>query len=271
MKELHADVRYICLYKATKGGASFRDWYNIYHNEGSYYEVSKVFGGLKANVEEGRAEAKDGSLFRRLLSNEKWDMIIIHQFSKYATLYEEWNGQGPSGYLKELLGVIKYYQPDCTIGFMLIHSYDDDYSGNEEHSSYERWSNLARAAQQFVQVENTAVVIPYGTAIQNLRETRFNDDMELTRDGTHLGLGLARYTAACCYYETLIAPRTGVSILGKNIPFSLPDDPETSQYGVTHKNMETAQKAAVLALQHPFLCLNPDSYSIDELKAGVHL
>lgn len=266
VEKLGVNIDDFCLYKATMGGASFRNWYRAYNDLNSAsYKVRKVIGNLKANATEGSCSTNDGSLFRQLLHAETWDVIFVHQVSRYATDYEKWREQSASGYLEELLDIIQNNQPDCTLGFLLIHSYDDEYANNLEQSSLTRWEHIANATQLFVNDFGIKVLIPYGTAIQNLRSTEFNNNASLTRDGSHLGYGLARYTAACCYYETLLSPRTGVSILGKDIPYEVEEIPEKSQYSVTVANMETAQKAAVLACLNPFVCINPNDFEIEEL------
>lgn len=266
VKKLGVNIDDVCLYKAILGGASFKHWYNVYHDlNSSSYVVSKVVGGIDANVEEGTGDAFDGSYFRRLLSDETWDVIIIHPLSRYATNYEEWWLHDNAGYLRELLEILLEHQPNCNIGFLLVHSPSSDYITNVEHSSLVRWEHIANAAQRFVEEYRIPVLIPYGTAIQNLRATEFNNGAELTRDGTHLGNGLARYTAACCYYESLLAPRTGVSILGQDISYEIVENPETSQYSVIASNMETAQKAAVLACKYPYSYLNPNDFEIEQI------
>ena len=266
---LNVNVDDICVYKAYRGGASFRDWYNVYHNkDNADYSISKVVGGLKANVKEGLGKPYDGYLFRRLLIDEKWDLIIIHQYSGYSTAYNKWAGTGNDGYLIDLLKIIRLFQPQCKLGFLLVHSYASDYKRNVEKSSLKRWNNIASVARKFARNYRVDLVIPYGTAIQNLRATEYNNSMDLTCDGTHLGLGLARYTAACCYYEMLIAPRTGVSMLGAKIECVVEDDPKTSKISVNEENMLTAQKAAKLACMFPYSCNNPDEYSIGMLVSG---
>lgn len=270
VEQLGVDVDDVCLYKAILSGASYKHWYEVYHNLNyTSYEVSKVIGNLETNVTEGTGAAYDGRLFRKLLQEENWDVIIIHQLGRYATNYEEWWSQSVGGYLKELLAIINVYQPNCTIGFLLVHSPMADYPTNVEHSSMERWEHIAKAAQLFVQESRINILIPYGTAIQNLRATDLNNDLELTRDGAHLGLGLARYTASCCYYESLLAHRTGVSVMGRDIPYEIEDKPEKSQYNVTAGNMKTAQKAAVLAYRNPFICMNPNASDIDSISSNL--
>lgn len=86
----------------------------------------------------------------------------------------------------------------------------------------------------------------------------------MTRDGLHLAYGLGRYTAACCYYESLIAPRSGISVLGNPARYDASQAP-SSEYpsiSVTDENALIAQKAAYLATNDMYHCYNPESGSI---------
>ena len=89
IKANQMDVSDMCLYKAYRGGGSFKNWYDIYHdNDASSFTIGKVIGGIDANISTGKGTSKDGTLLREALTNEKWDVIIIHQYSKYAPYYE---------------------------------------------------------------------------------------------------------------------------------------------------------------------------------------
>lgn len=269
--KLGVDVTDFCLYKVTYGGASFKKWFQVYNDQGTGgYVFTKVIGGGDVTIAESTAKEHDGSLFRRILTEEQWDIIIIHQLGRYSTSYDEWKGHGDSGYLEDLLSIIKKNQPEAAIGFLFTHSPESSYPTNEEKSSMERWEHSAAAVIRLIQDYDIKLVIPYGTAIQNLRKTEFNNNHELTRDGAHLGQGLARYTAACCYYESLISPRTGVTILGKDIPYEVDDDTETSKISVTENNMGVAQKAAELAYLYPFMCLNPNDYILEKMLKAIY-
>lgn len=51
-----SDVSDMCLYKATRGGGSFKNWYDRYYDndiETSNYSIVKVLGGIKANISTG--------------------------------------------------------------------------------------------------------------------------------------------------------------------------------------------------------------------------
>lgn len=257
-----ADLSTMCLYSCIRGGASFKNWCDIYNDADlKTYSIKKVMGGLQANIQTGTRGVGDGSLFRNALTNEQWDLIIIHQVSTYAPYYSKWKNKDVSGYLDELISIIKKHQPDAKIGFLLVHSYWSEYNGNKEKSSFHRWELIANSTQQFCEEYNVDFVIPYGTAIQNLRSSSLNNEYDLTRDGTHCALGLARYTAACCYYESLIAPRCGISVLGNSARIDVSN--ATTVYpsvNVTDENAPIAQMAACLATKDMYHCLNPESY-----------
>lgn len=261
------DVSDVCLYSANRGSGSFKSWYNLYYdNDNKTYTISKVLGGINANISTGRGDSNDGTLFREALTNEKWDIIIIHQVSNYAPYYEQWQGNGKGGYLNELLSLIKDHQPQAKIGFLLVHSYWDNYSGNKEKSSLLRWQLIANSVKSLCEEYPIDIVIPYGTAIENLRSSSLNNEYDLTRDGAHCGLGLARYTAACCYYESLLAPRSGITIIGNTARYDASNDESTyPAVSVTDDNALIAQTAAVLATKNYYECINPE-----EVASSIH-
>ena len=96
----------------------------------------------------------------------------------------------------------------------MTHSYRGTYWANTEKSSLKRWENIVEATKQLKAEYGIDFIIPYGTAVQNLRASSLNDAYEFSDDGTHLGAGLGDYVAGCCYFQSLLAPRYGVSILG---------------------------------------------------------
>lgn len=255
----------MCMYTATRGGASFKSWVDVYNNEDTTtYTISKLMGDLASDVDTGTGQAGDGTLFRNLLKNNTWDIIMIHQVSSYAPYFDEWQGNSNAGYLNELIRIIRKNQPSCKIGFLLVHSYMSGYSGNTERSALERWKLIAQSAEDLRAQFGIDFIVPYGTAIQNLRASSLNNEYDLTRDGTHLGFGLARYTAACCYYQALIAPRSGISVYGNTARYTVPENDKdvtypTSCIDVTDDNALIAQKAALAAAYKWYDVVNPDT------------
>lgn len=262
-KHSGVDVSDMCLYKAVRGGASFKNWCDIYCDNDSTksYSITKVLGGLNANIS-GIAATGNGEKFRNTLSNNEWDLIIIHQVSTYAPYFEKWEEDGDAGHLSELIQLIRQHQPNATIGFLLVHSYWDGYGGNKEKSSFERWKLIVESTRKLSENYNIDFIIPYGTAIENLRASSLNNEYDLTIDGTHCASGLADYTAACCYFESLLAPRYGISVLNNTARWS--NNGEIGKYlssivDVTNNNAFIAQKAALLAVNHWRECINPET------------
>lgn len=256
------DVSDMCLYKAIRGGASFKNWYDIYNDiDTANYTIQKVVGGLTADIS-GTADVGNGEKFRNTLKNNEWDLIIIHQMSGYAPYFDRWEENSNAGYLSKFIRLLRKNQPKAVIGFLLVHSYWSGYSGNVEKSSTQRWKLIAESAMKLRANYGIDFIIPYGTAIQNLRASSLNNEYDLTADGTHCANGLADYTAACTYFQSLFAPRYGINILGNTARITV-DQTETypsSNISVTDENAPIAQKAAFLATYNWYECQNPENF-----------
>ena len=178
---------------------------------------------------------------------------------------DRWEEENDAGYLSKYIRLLRQNQPKATIGFLLVHSYWSDYSGNTEKSSLKRWKLIADSVKRLRANYGIDFVIPYGTAIQNLRASSLNNAYDLTTDGTHNADGIADYTAACCYYQSLLAPRYGVGILGNTSRVNI-SDPNYGTYpssniSVTDDNALTCQKSAFLACYNWYECQNPDNFT----------
>jgi beta-glucosidase len=134
------------------------------------------------------------------------------------------------------------------------------YAANSDHRAFPRYGRnqlqmyeaikdcVERASKQF----NIPVVIPSGEAVQIARGTRLNNDTkvpatskvyQLTRDGYHLTRQHGRYIAACTWFETLIKPVLGKSVLGNG--YQLLD----TEYSIPAKDARLCQKCAVKAVK----------------------
>ena len=195
------DMPDMCLYSITRASGSFKTWIDCYNDEdNAAYSTKKVIGGIDQNTE-GTAAPNNGELFRNILNNNEWDLIIIHQVSNFAPYYDEWETDTGAGYFNDFIRLIRRSQPGAAIGFLLVHSYWSDYPNNTERSSIERWKLIANSVRKLRANYGIDFVIPYGTAIQNLRSSSLNNEYDLTIDGTHCADGLADYTAACTYFN----------------------------------------------------------------------
>ena len=254
------------IYKATVGGGSFKKWYDIYNDEGEAYAIGKVAGKTLDGIATGQAPAGDGSSFRAALSNARWDIVVVQHASAYLTDYDSWSSTtGAGGYMTLFLPIVRSTNPQASIGFVLCHSYSDDYQYNPEHSSDERWIGIVEAAKSFCAAHDVSFLVPYGTAIQSLRGTGLNDNAnDFTHDGTHLAAGIGRYTAAACLFQALIAPHTGKSIVGNTYTnTSVPDDPTDGSTGIVQITADNARLAQIAAFKAVY-----DPYSLSEPSAS---
>lgn len=250
------------LYRAFRPSASFKTWVDCWNDVDNEYYSIDFCAGTSINGISGYGSASDGALFRKALQSVKWDIILIHQVSTYSNDYSLWEGSGAGGYLQDLIRIIRMTNPQATIGYLMTHSYRGTYWSNSEGSSFLRWKNTAEATKQLKQEYGIDFIIPYGTAVQNLRASSLNDSYEFSEDGTHLGAGLGDYVAGCCYFEALLAPRYGVSVWGNTFRLTNLDESIGGRKNITDHTAIVAQKAAILATLDMWTVSDPDDYDM---------
>lgn len=250
------------LYMAYRGSGSYKSWVDCWNDRDTQEYRIEFCTGTQIQGISGYGSASNGALFRKSLESVKWDIILIHQVSTYSNDYSLWEGDGDGGYLMELIQIIRKTNPQATIGYLMTHSYRGTYWANTEKSSLKRWENIVEATKQLKAEYGIDFIIPYGTAVQNLRASSLNDAYEFSEDGTHLGAGLGDYVAGCCYFQSLLAPRYGVSILGNSFRITNLDESVNGRKNVTDKTAHVAQKAAMLATYNMWDLSNPDDYDM---------
>ena len=254
------NVSDMCLYRCCRGGGSFTSFFNCWNDkDASGYYISKVVGGITLPIASS-ATPYDGSNIRKAFTDCKWDIIIIQQVSGYSHKYELWNQNHAGGHLPELIKLIRTYQPQAAIGINMVHAKDGT------NSLYQR---IADSYHQFCIDYGVDFIIPYGTAVQNIRQSSINTtEYGFANDRHHLAPGVGQYVACAAYFETLIAPRYGVSIMGNSYRVSITDSQrESATYpdelvSVTDENAFFCQKAAVLAVHDMYNINNPDNTSL---------
>ena len=161
--------------------------------------------------------------------------------------------------------------PQATIGQLLVHSYAGSDSRNTEGSTELRWLHNAQAAKQLSENYGIDFIVPYGTAVENLRRTSLNNAYDLTRDGTHLGFGHCQFAAACSYWQSVFAPRFNKSVIELATGgFTLPDPGDSSWTGnsaipVTTNNSSIGAYAGLWACTNAFSLHNPQKETTETL------
>ncbi|MDE5849050.1 MAG: DUF4886 domain-containing protein [Muribaculaceae bacterium] len=272
------DVSKVLVGRLMYSSGTFKNWYDVSNDKNSKsYWYYKMAGGLQPDLEACEGGEKDGAVFRQMIEGSRWDLIILNQASAFTPFYENWNSNGDGGYLPELLTLIRKHHPKVPVGFLLIHSYAENYVGNTQHwSTLERWERIRDSVHWLRNAYDVDFIVPYGTAIQNLRLTGYNNAHDLTGDGTHLAGGLAQYTAGCCYFETVFGPRFKSSVYGNSLRLPEPEIQYADKYEgcvipVDDASAETAQKAAFLACHNMFEVRNPDLADLRDYVYGEAL
>ena len=97
------------------------------------------------------------------------------------------------------------------------------YATTSNHPDFPKYSsnqlamyqNIMSCNEKLVESTPIEIVIPTGTAIQNLRGI-MHDAKEFTRDGYHLNYKMGRFTAACTWFQALVAPVFRTTIEGND-------------------------------------------------------
>ena len=187
------------------------------------------------------------------LKDEPWDIITIQQASDDSGIYDTYKEGIP-----KLVSIIRKESPNPHAAIVWHMTWA--YATNSDHRAFPKYgrdqknmydairSCVDRARVQF----NIPVIIPSGEAVQLARGTRLNNDTkvpatskvyQLTRDGYHLTRQHGRYLAACTWFEALIKPTLGKSVLGNS--YQLLD----TEHAITAKDARLCQKCAVKAVK----------------------
>lgn len=177
------------------GGCSLEMHYTNVKEDNSYYdlEVNGEKTGRKISITEA-------------LKMDKWDIITLQQVSTLSGKYESYEP-----YLSFLAKTVKNEQPDVKLYFHQTWAYESD-AKNPYDDSQKRMYECIRETTETAAKSIDALLLPSGTAIQNVRETVPEFDYEsgglsLCRDGKHLSLDYGRFTVAAVWLRTITGKR----------------------------------------------------------------
>ena len=201
------DIAFCCI---SRGGASFKSFYQGWHDQdtsgegdeltGGAYLVSKQFGGLDIKVS-GNTYISNGdgtftfdkkvenhsltsnmltcwggdtSLIRDLMTKNQFDIILIHGHNGYLE-YEEsnrWRDHSDFGYMTELIRLIKTYQPSATLTYLYPLIYFNYYQKYKTLEQMDECHKIwCRSLRKYMADSGVEYVIPSGTALLNLRHS----------------------------------------------------------------------------------------------------
>lgn len=237
-----AGLNNVTIARLIIGGGSLQQHLDLYKNNSAVhiFQVSTDQGGWST--------VSSAYPFKKAIEYADWDIITFQQVSGDAGRYETYQP-----FLDDLVKIVKL---NCrNAGVILGWQMTWAYGTGSTHESFEYYDHdqikmyqaINRAVKTMIPYTGIDLIIPSGTAIQNLRNTALNNPpLDLTRDGHHIDFGAGRYTLACTWFQTLIAPCFHTSIANTSF--------ETTQGNVhvTKNNYQLCQKAAQYACNDKF-------------------
>ena len=228
------------------GGCTLEQHVNFYDNSEAAYKFYHSKAGENKWVEN-----PEKVTMQYALAMGEWDIITIQQASGFSGMYDSY-----TPYLGRLIEAVKKAQPQAELVWHMTWSYSSD----SNHKHYKHYNNdqqqmnsaidncLHTLLAEFDEIER---IVPSGTAVKSLRKSAINNyPKDLTRDGFHMGHGAGRYALACTWYETLVEPYTGKSMMGNTLRVC------GGLVSVSDIVALYCQKAAKKAAKHPFKVSN---------------
>ena len=228
------------------GGCTLEQHVNFYDNSEAAYKFYHSKAGENKWVEN-----PEKVTMQYALAMGEWDIITMQQASGFSGMYDSY-----TPYLGRLIEAVKKAQPQAELVWHMTWSYSSD----SNHKHYKHYDNdqqqmnsaidncLHTLLAEFDEIER---IVPSGTAVKSLRKSAINNyPKDLTRDGFHMGHGAGRYALACTWYETLVEPYTGKSMMGNTLRVC------GGLVSVSDIVALYCQKAAKMAAKHPFKVSN---------------
>ncbi len=207
------DVKSVEVARLYVGGCTLERHMSFYDNQ----EAAYLFYRSKAG-ENRWTKAEEKVTMQYALSLGEWDIITMQQASGVSGIYDSY-----TPHLSRLIEVVRKAQPNAELVWHMTWAYSHD-SNHKEYPNYDRdqvkmYNAITKCVHTLLDEFNVIdTIIPSGTVIQSLRNSAINNyPKDLTRDGYHMGHGAGRYALACTWYESLIEPYTGKSMLGNTL------------------------------------------------------
>lgn len=180
-----------------------------------------------------------------------WDIVVLQQESSNASNYSTYQP-----YLNQLVDFIKStcLNKNVAIGWNLVWGV---WPITAEDPGISNWERKVAACQQMLkETDYFSFIVPSGTAVQNARALGIDNDGHcLTRDNWHLCYGAGRYAAACAWWEAIIAPWSGISVVGNSAIHAISEAERSASANpsvpVTADNNIILQLCAKYAATHP--------------------
>lgn len=182
------------------GGCSLKRHWNNAENDKPEYTYYKNISGKWFGL--------PSKTLLQGLTDEAWDYISLQQASRDSGIEESYDF-----YLENMIAYVNKYKSNRSaklvwhMTWAYQHDCERDWFDNYERDQMTMYNAIISAVKsKVVPTGIFSLIIPTGTAIQNVRSSFIGD--VLTRDGFHLSLKLGRYIAGLVWFHAI----TGESI-----------------------------------------------------------
>ena len=232
---------------------TLEDWYEAIRDGGGYEQLVQ-FKYNSANQEWYRTAEHNVADIRDTISGKSWDLIILQEFPSFNS-----NAANASEYysyataLQNTITLCKSLCPNASVefGWHMIWSNDQYITNN-----YNVWQKIGDACMRTAKLTDVSFIIPSGTALQNAYNTTpfrgYEHHFLLMDQIGHPAAGAARYIISACWFESLIAPIFGRTLIGNGyVPSFVSDGTVTYQdaeVAITSGNVLLAKLCAISSI-----------------------
>lgn len=213
---------------------------------------------------------------KEVAASDEWDIVTIQEHTGKVNAWS-WTPTEKEA-LQGLINNVKSTQTGAMPKFcyILSQAYGDpaifSYSqqtvivNNFASSQADMYAAIVAQGKKVMAEVTFDDLIATGTVLQNLRSSKLQNAMDMTRDGYHMDYGIARYAASCAVFEKLISPAfDGVTLDGNPFRYTISNTTAGSySTPVTDANAPLALQAARYALATPYAVT--DMSDIDQEK-----
>lgn len=244
-------------------------WYEAIRDGGGYEQLVQ-FKYNTSTYEWYRTAEYNVANIRNTISGKAWDLIILQEFPSFSGNAS--NASEYYSYYETLASTITLCKSLCPndqvqFGWHMIWS-NDQYIAN----NYMVWEKIGDACMRTAKLSDVSFVIPSGTALQNAYNTTpfrgYEHHFLLMDQIGHPAAGAARYIISATWFESLIAPIFGRTLIGNGyVPTFTSDGTVTYQDAEVEVNSGNVLLAKYCAYSSVF-----DKYDVNyELEKELNL
>ena len=150
---------------------------------------------------DGKSESFANYTMSQAIAGADWNLISYQQASEFSGQYDSY-----VQYLPLLIEEMdKHFGKGHHKIFHQTWAFDSYYDGTKfkpyEYDQLKMYEAIADASSKTIQNFGFNLLVPNGTAVQNMRTVAGHENM--TKDGCHLSEYLGWYLASCTWYESL--------------------------------------------------------------------